>query len=196
MSSVSRLPAKSATVGARVTPGQSRHRAGPTRRDPQGHRAVSSSSSDRPGDRRPSGESCALGNLGLAWEDLGEPRKAIKDYRADLTVTRVIGDRRGEVAALGSLGNAWTDLGEPRKAMERLRAALNVARAIGDRGARERRWAVSATPGPLSAILAKLSGYTSSSSVSPARSATVGARARRSGTWRTRTRTRAARRRQ
>ena len=45
-------------------------------------------------------EGTALGNLGLAYADLGEPRKAIAFYDRDLVIAREIGDRRGE--AFGS----------------------------------------------------------------------------------------------
>ena len=60
----------------------------------------------------------ALGNLGLAYSDLGETRKAIEYYEQDLAIARETGDRRGEGMTLGNLGNAYSDLGEPRKAIE------------------------------------------------------------------------------
>ena len=41
-------------------------------------------------------ESIALGNLGLAYADLGESRKAIENYEQALKIDREIGDRRGE----------------------------------------------------------------------------------------------------
>ena len=37
-----------------------------------------------------------LGNLGLAYSHLGEPRKAIEYYEQALKISREIGDRRGE----------------------------------------------------------------------------------------------------
>ena len=83
------------------------------------------------GDRR--GEGNALGNLGNAWADLGEPRRAIEFYEQALVIAREIGDRRGEGAALGNLGMAWMDLGEPRRAIEFYEQRLEIARAIGDR---------------------------------------------------------------
>ncbi len=78
-------------------------------------------------------ESRHLGNLGLAWADLGEPRKAIEFYEQHLAIAREIGDRRGEGQDLGNLGNAWADLGEPRKAIEFYEKYLAIAREIGDR---------------------------------------------------------------
>jgi len=74
-----------------------------------------------------------LGNLGLAYADLGEVRRAIEYYEQALTVAREIGDRRGEGADLGNLGLAYADLGEVRRAIEYHEQALSVAREIGDR---------------------------------------------------------------
>ena len=68
------------------------------------------------GDRR--GEGQALGNLGIAYADLGDARKAIEFYEQALAIAREIGDRRGEGNALGNLGIAYKDLGEVRKAIE------------------------------------------------------------------------------
>ena len=83
------------------------------------------------GDRQ--GEGNALGNLGNAWDDLGESRKAIELYEQVLAMAREIGDRRGEGTALGNLGIAWAALGEPRKAIGLYEQLLAIAREIGDR---------------------------------------------------------------
>ena len=45
------------------------------------------------GDRR--GEGNALGNLGIAYADLGQVEKAIGYYEQRLVIAREIGDRRG-----------------------------------------------------------------------------------------------------
>ena len=66
------------------------------------------------GDRR--GEGTALGNLGIAYADLGEVRRAIEYYEQALVISREIGDRRGEGEPLGNLGNAYAGLGEVRRA--------------------------------------------------------------------------------
>jgi tetratricopeptide (TPR) repeat protein len=78
-------------------------------------------------------EGNALGNLGLAYADLGETRKAIVFYEQGLFIDREIGDRRGEGADLGNLGVAYKNLGEPRKAIEFYEQALVIYREIGDR---------------------------------------------------------------
>ena len=78
-------------------------------------------------------EGMALGNLGLAYSDLGETRKAIEYYEQDLAIARETGDRRGEGMTLGNLGNAYSDLGEPRKAIEYYEQDLAIARETGNR---------------------------------------------------------------
>jgi tetratricopeptide (TPR) repeat protein len=78
-------------------------------------------------------EGIHLGNLGLAYADLGEARRAIESYEQILVIHREIGDRRGEGADLGNLGLAYADLGETRKAIEFYEQQLVIVRAIGDR---------------------------------------------------------------
>jgi tetratricopeptide (TPR) repeat protein len=75
----------------------------------------------------------AFGNLGLAWADLGETRKAIEFHEQHLNIARDIGDRKGEGGAFGNLGLAWADLGEMRKAIEFHEQSLNIARDTGNR---------------------------------------------------------------
>jgi tetratricopeptide (TPR) repeat protein len=78
-------------------------------------------------------ESTALGNLGVAYRQLGEPRKAIQYYEQQLEIARQIGDRRSEGHALVNMGLAYSGLGEPRKAIEYFEQVLEIARQIGDR---------------------------------------------------------------
>jgi len=78
-------------------------------------------------------EGDALGNLGLAYKNLGDARKAIEFYEQALLIDRDTGNRRGEGATLGNLGNAYADLGDARKAIEFYEQALVIDREIGDR---------------------------------------------------------------
>ena len=78
-------------------------------------------------------EGGALGNMGLAYADVGELRKAIEFYEQRLVIAREIGDRRGEGSTLGNLGIAYWDLGDPRKAIEFYEQHLVIAREMGDR---------------------------------------------------------------
>jgi tetratricopeptide (TPR) repeat protein len=83
--------------------------------------------------KRRDAEGVALGNIGLAWADLGETRKAIEFHEQDLAIEREVGDRSGEANALGNLGVAWADLGETRKAIEFYEQHYSIAHEIGDR---------------------------------------------------------------
>ncbi len=77
-------------------------------------------------------EGIHLGNLGIAYWDLGDPLRAIEFHEQDLTIARDIGDRKGEGNALGSLGNAYNSLSEPKRAIEFFEQVLTIARDIGD----------------------------------------------------------------
>ncbi|MBI5819219.1 MAG: DUF4062 domain-containing protein, partial [Verrucomicrobia bacterium] len=83
------------------------------------------------GDRQ--NEGAALGNLGNAYDDLSDARKAIEYHELWLVIAREIGDRRGEGNALGNLGLAYADLGDVRKAIEFYEQHRVIAREIGDR---------------------------------------------------------------
>jgi tetratricopeptide (TPR) repeat protein len=74
-----------------------------------------------------------LGNLGTAYFNLAEPKKAIEYYEKALRIAQEIGDRRGEGIRLGNMGNAYLDLGELKKAIEYYKQALKIDKEIGDR---------------------------------------------------------------
>jgi tetratricopeptide (TPR) repeat protein len=78
-------------------------------------------------------EGYALGNLGLAYAALGEPRRAIQFHEQALLIDREIGYRRGEGQDLGNLGVAYAALGDTRKAVQFSEQCLSIAREIGDR---------------------------------------------------------------
>jgi tetratricopeptide (TPR) repeat protein len=78
-------------------------------------------------------EGIHLGNLGLAYADLGEARCAIEFYEQALLIDREIGYRHGEGADLANLGNAFKSLGETHRAIELYEQALIIGREIGDR---------------------------------------------------------------
>jgi tetratricopeptide (TPR) repeat protein len=75
----------------------------------------------------------ALGNLGNAYNDLGEPRRAIEQFTQVLTIAHEIGDRGSEGITLNNLGNAYYELGEPRQAIEYYEQSLATKREIDDR---------------------------------------------------------------
>jgi tetratricopeptide (TPR) repeat protein len=83
------------------------------------------------GDRR--GEGAALGNLGTAYANVGETRRAIEHHEQYLAIAREIGDRLGEGNALGNLASAYRNLGETHRAIEYYEQVLSLMREIGDR---------------------------------------------------------------
>ncbi len=84
-------------------------------------------------------EGVHLGNLGIAYKNLGEPHRAVEYHEQALAVLREIGNRRGEGATLGNLGLAYMDLADDdkehhlRRAIELHEQNLVIAREIGDR---------------------------------------------------------------
>ncbi len=74
-----------------------------------------------------------LGNLGIAYGDLGNAKKSIDYNEQALKIAREIGDRRGEGNQLGNLGNAYNALGDAKKSIDYYEQALKIAREIGDR---------------------------------------------------------------
>jgi tetratricopeptide (TPR) repeat protein len=78
-------------------------------------------------------ESVHLGNLGLAYLDLGDPHQAIDYYNQALKISHVFRDRRSEGADLGSLGIAYYHLGDLGTAIDYHNQALKISCEIGDR---------------------------------------------------------------
>jgi tetratricopeptide (TPR) repeat protein len=78
-------------------------------------------------------EGNALGNLGIAYADLGETRRAIEYHEKALIISREIGDRHAEGQDLGNLGLAYAALGETQRAIEYYEKRLVIAGEIGDR---------------------------------------------------------------
>ena len=78
-------------------------------------------------------EGAHSGNLGNAYADLGETRRAVEYYEQSLLIARETNNRRVEGQALGSLGSAYADLGEARRAIEFHEQRLTIARETGDR---------------------------------------------------------------
>ena len=79
------------------------------------------------------GECHALGNLGVAYENLGETRRAIRFYEQSLVIASEIGNKRAEGAALGNVGIAYANLGETERAIQFFEQHLSITREIGDR---------------------------------------------------------------
>jgi tetratricopeptide (TPR) repeat protein len=82
------------------------------------------------GDR--AGEGAVLGNLGVAYRKLGEPRRAIDYHGRRLAIARNLGDRRGEGIALFNMSLAFNDLGERDRMLASTEAALLVFQSLED----------------------------------------------------------------
>jgi tetratricopeptide (TPR) repeat protein len=74
-----------------------------------------------------------LGDLGGAYLDLGEHRRAFELCEQHFAIARELGDRQGEANALGNMANAYVKLGNPRRAIELYEQQRITAREIGDR---------------------------------------------------------------
>jgi CHAT domain-containing protein len=79
------------------------------------------------------GEEQSLGNLGSAYNALGDYSKAIDYYQQSLAIAREIKDRLGEGASLGGLGAAYYYLGNYSKAIDYSQQYLAIARESKDR---------------------------------------------------------------
>ncbi|MFP4440646.1 MAG: ATP-binding protein, partial [Chloroflexaceae bacterium] len=77
-------------------------------------------------------EGTALGNLGIAYKNLGDYPRAIAHHEQYLAIARELGDRRGEGTALGNLGLAYAALGDYPRAIDYHEQALAVMRDLGD----------------------------------------------------------------
>ncbi len=77
------------------------------------------------------GEGAALGNLGLAYTDLGEPRRAIEFFEQAIVIAREIGDRRNEAITSWNLGLVFVDSGELERAVELMEVRVALEREIG-----------------------------------------------------------------
>jgi len=73
------------------------------------------------------------GNLGYAYDDLGDYRRAIEFYEQAVTIAREIGDRSSEGLALNNMGLAYRNMGETRRAIELYPQALVIAHELNDR---------------------------------------------------------------
>ncbi|BAY16143.1 TPR repeat-containing protein [Anabaenopsis circularis NIES-21] len=79
------------------------------------------------------GEGKALGNLGVAYQTLGDYVKAIEYQQQHLVIAREIKDSKGEGQSLGNLGNVYYSLGEYAKAIDYQQQSLAIIREIKDR---------------------------------------------------------------
>ncbi len=85
------------------------------------------------GDRR--SQASHLGNLGLAYADMGEPQRAVAFHQQALIIAARLRDRRAEGTQLSYLGYAYLHLGEPEQAIDCYQKALEIHQTMGDKRA-------------------------------------------------------------
>jgi tetratricopeptide (TPR) repeat protein len=78
-------------------------------------------------------EGVHLGSLGMAYDALGETRRAIEAHEQALLISRELGDRYSEAHDLSNLGMARVKLGELDRAVELFQEGLRLCREVGDR---------------------------------------------------------------
>jgi len=83
--------------------------------------------------QRVDAEGASLANMAVAYQDLGECRRAIQYHDEALNIFKTLGDRRREGRVLGNLGNAYVMLGDYRRAVECQEQRLEIARKMDDR---------------------------------------------------------------
>ena len=119
----------------------------PTWASPEGHRVLRAG----PGHAERSGTEGAkerLGNLGLAYADLGEATEGHRVLRAGPGHRPRDRRPKGRRSRLGNLGTAYADLGDPARPSSIYEQALAIAREIGDRRGEGTAWATWAWPTP------------------------------------------------
>ena len=79
------------------------------------------------------GEGGAYGNLGNAYQSLGDSQKAIEYHERHLKTSKEVGDKAGEGKTYGNLGNAYKSLGDFQKAIEYHERHLKISKEVGDK---------------------------------------------------------------
>ena len=77
-------------------------------------------------------EGVILGNVGLAYDDLGEYERAIALHHQSLDIARELENRFEESRALGNIGLSYISLSDYDQALNFLQQHLDSAQAIGD----------------------------------------------------------------
>ena len=79
------------------------------------------------------GEGMSYGNLGNAYQRLGQFKTAIQYHQRHLEIAKEVGDKAGEGASYGNLGNAYGSLGKFKTAIEYHQRHLEIAKEVGNK---------------------------------------------------------------
>jgi CHAT domain-containing protein len=89
---------------------------------------------------RPDDVVYVLNQLGLVWQKLAEPAKALIQFEEGLQIARQLGNRRGQVLVLNSLGQYYTELGHSAEAANALTLARSLNSAMGNKPEEAATW--------------------------------------------------------
>jgi CHAT domain-containing protein len=78
-------------------------------------------------------EAIALLNIGLNYDRISQPQKALEFDNLALSIFREIGDRLGEATILSNIGRVYDSIGRAQKALEFYNASLPIRKEVGDR---------------------------------------------------------------
>ena len=78
-------------------------------------------------------EGAAYGNLGNAYDNLGDFEQAIEYHKLFRVIAKELGQRGREGAAYSNLGNAYQGLGDFKEAIDNHNQALSIAKELGQR---------------------------------------------------------------
>ncbi|XP_066024420.1 tetratricopeptide repeat protein 28-like [Pocillopora verrucosa] len=79
------------------------------------------------------GEGISYGNLGNAYQGLGQFKTAIQYHQRDLEIAKEVGDKAGEGRSYSGLGNAYDSLGQFKTAIQYHQRHLEIAKEVGDK---------------------------------------------------------------
>ncbi|NET08396.1 MAG: CHAT domain-containing protein [Symploca sp. SIO2B6] len=83
--------------------------------------------------QNPKLEASILGNLGIAYNNLGEYLQAIDYHKQALVIMQEIGNRQGEWKVLLNLGNAYESLGHYEQVIAYYKQSLSIVEDINNR---------------------------------------------------------------
>jgi tetratricopeptide (TPR) repeat protein len=79
-------------------------------------------------------EGTLLNNIGLVYDNLGQPQQALDFFNQALPISREVGDRSGEATTLNNIGAVYSALGQPHQALDFYNQALPILIDVGNRG--------------------------------------------------------------
>ncbi|NJO83618.1 MAG: tetratricopeptide repeat protein [Blastochloris sp.] len=79
------------------------------------------------------GEKTALGNLGIAYGQIGDPMRAMAFYREQLRLAYETNNRHSQVNAYGNIGEVYARQGNFQAARKYFEKALAIGQSLGDK---------------------------------------------------------------